>query len=161
MFTFEKERMSFDLSYTLPCVDCFLDSTTGFNGGRNFLFGGSSSLCVWPTPAPTLATTEYWGVCDGPKYELQIEGAEILTNNLGGVGPNTGDSEVLRYAAVTEKDGRQVDLVVSVQDGSEYLVADNFAEYQGVWEMFGQINVRDDSTASSFSRVFGSRPRRA
>ena len=68
---------------------------------------------------------------------------------------------MLRYAAVTEKDGRQVDLVVSVQDGSEYLVADNFAEYQGVWEMFGQINVRDDSTASSFSRVFGSRPRRA
>ena len=36
---------------------------------------------------------------------------------------------MLRYAAVTEKDGRAVDLVVSVQDGQEYLVADNYAEY--------------------------------
>ena len=50
MFVFRAPRSHFDLSYTLPCVDCFLDETTGFNGGRNFLFGGSSSLCVWPTP---------------------------------------------------------------------------------------------------------------
>ena len=68
-------------------------------------------------------------------------------NNLGGVGPNADDDPVLRYAHVTEKDERPVDLVVSVRDGHEYLTADNFAEYQGAWEMFGQINVRDDSTA--------------
>ncbi|KAH8066757.1 calcineurin-like phosphoesterase [Aureococcus anophagefferens] len=151
MFVFRAPRSSFDLSYTLPCVDCFLDATTGFNGGRNFLFGGSSSLCIWPTPTPTVATTEYWGICDGPEYEpayeLSIDATEITMNNLGGVGPNADDDPVLRYAHVTEKDERPVDLVVSVRDGHEYLTADNFAEYQGAWEMFGQINVRDDSTA--------------
>ena len=89
-----------------------------------------------------------WKTCDGPYFDLLIEGSEITANNLGGIGPNFDDEPVLRYADVTTtEEGRPVDLVVSVQEGSEYLVADNFEQYQGVWELFGQINVRDNSTA--------------
>ena len=51
----------------------------------------------------------------------------MKANNLGGVGPGDDSDEVLRYSEVTEKDGRPVDLVVSVQDGHEYEVADNYA----------------------------------
>ena len=53
MFVFQAPRSSFDVALTIPCDDCFLEELTGFNGGRNFLFGGMSSLCPWPTPAPT------------------------------------------------------------------------------------------------------------
>ena len=171
MFAFQKERTCFSLSYEIPCVNCFLDATAGFNGGRNFLFGGQSSLCSWPTPQPSVSlapsavrtaapsispapsvspapTETYWETCDGPYFDLLIEGSELIANNLGNAGPNFDDDPVLRYAEVTTTgEGRSVDLVVSVQDGSEYLVADNFEQYQGVWELFGQINVRDNSTA--------------
>ncbi|KAH8055962.1 calcineurin-like phosphoesterase [Aureococcus anophagefferens] len=144
MFTFEKERMSFDLSYTLPCEDCFLEELTGFNGGRNFLFGGESSLCAWPTMAPTAPA---WVTCSGSDVALEIEGAELVANNLGGAGPAFGDEPVLRYADVWRGDGSPVDLVVSVQEGTDYAVADDYANYQGLWNQYGQINVRDNSTA--------------
>lgn len=82
----------------------------------------------WP---PSAAPTDYWDVCAGSDYDLEIEGSDILANNLGGAGPNFDDEPVLRYAEVTTKGGRAVDLVVSVQDGSEYAVADNYELYQG------------------------------
>jgi hypothetical protein len=61
MLFFETPRSSFKLSYEIPCVDCFLDETAGFNGGRNFLFGGSSSLCAWPT-VPRAAGVWYFAL---------------------------------------------------------------------------------------------------
>ena len=143
-FVFRSPRKKFSLSYHIPCINCFLDATTDFNGGRNFLFGGASALCAWPTEPPT----DFWDACSGSNYEILLEGATLTANNLGGAGPNFDDEPVLRYADVTTKDGESVDLVVSVVDGTEYLVADNYDKYQGQWELFGQINVRDDSTAS-------------
>ena len=128
MLVFKDPRDSFELNYFIECVDCFLDETTGFNGGRNFLFGGESSLCPWPTPQPTEVL---WDTCSGAEYLLEIENSEILANNLGGVGPNSDDEPVLRYAAVTERAGRAVDLVISVQEDQPYAVADNYADYQG------------------------------
>ena len=134
---------------------CLEDETCAF--AREPTPSPSSSPAPSPSPtfapsssaAPTTAPTEYWDVCSGSDFDLQIEGSVILSNNLGGLGPNFDDPEELRYAAVTQFDGRDVDLVVAIQEGKEahYSVADNYAQYQGTWEMFGQINVRDNSTA--------------
>lgn len=153
MLVFKKPRSSFSLSYNIPCENCFLEATSGFNGGRNFLFGGMSSLCPWPSPAPTISEppsrgppspTEYWDVCSGnADFDLDIEGAPLLANNLGGLGPNFDDPEELRYGQVA----RGIDLVVTA-DAATYAVADDYELYQGKWEMFGQINVHDDSTAT-------------
>ena len=74
MFAFHAPRSSFDVALTIPCDDCFLEELTGFDGGRNFLFGGMSSLCPWPSPAPTTtappsppppAPTASWDPCSG------------------------------------------------------------------------------------------------
>ena len=130
MFVFREPRSSIQIHYEIPCVDCFLDATTGFNGGRNFLFGGASSLCSWPTPAPTLAA-DLWTTCYDTEYELAIEGAPIVYNNLGGVGPTLDDPEVLRYGGVTTQGLTVVDLEISVIEDTVYAVADNYEEYQG------------------------------
>ncbi|KAH8073367.1 calcineurin-like phosphoesterase [Aureococcus anophagefferens] len=87
-----------------------------------------------PTPAPSAvpspAPSDYWATCQDAAYEIHVAG-RVSGNNLGGIGPDGGDP-VLRYASVTEKDGRDVDLVVSVAEGYDYAAADNFATYHAM-----------------------------
>ena len=60
MLVFRKPRSRFEVHYSIPCVNCFTPELAGFKGGRNFLFGGSSSLCPFtpfPSSPPTAAPT--------------------------------------------------------------------------------------------------------
>ena len=70
----------------------------------------------------------------------------LKSNNLGGVGPEFGDPEELRYGPTIQVEGRDVDLVVVVASGA-YEVAGDYATFQGSNEDFGAINVKDDTTA--------------
>ncbi|KAH8054995.1 hypothetical protein JL722_8413 [Aureococcus anophagefferens] len=42
-------RSSFDVYLAAPCETCWADR------GRNFVFGGESNLCAWPSRAPTFS----------------------------------------------------------------------------------------------------------
>ena len=69
---------SFEVHYAIPCVDCYLAATAGFDGGRSFLFGGASrALCALPTAAPTPPPTP------GPAYVV------VATVDVAGVGVAT------------------------------------------------------------------------
>ena len=110
--------------------------------GRNFIIGGRSALCAWPTPAPTVIE---WDVCSGTDQDLEIEDAEIVINNLNFQGPDLdADEAVLRYHDVVRNapGGQQIDLIVSVAPNSDYLLAEPSSN--GKWEQFAQINVRDN-----------------
>ncbi|KAH8059495.1 hypothetical protein JL721_9228 [Aureococcus anophagefferens] len=49
MFVFKCPRSSFDVYLAAPCETCWADR------GRNFVFGGESNLCAWPSRAPTFS----------------------------------------------------------------------------------------------------------
>ncbi|KAH8066227.1 hypothetical protein JL722_644 [Aureococcus anophagefferens] len=105
------------------------------------------------------AAPDWAASCGEPLYDLDLDGGDVLANNLGGRGPGNGTSETLRYGSVTRKDGRAVDLVLSVAPGSTYAVADDFADYQGRAGAFGQA-ARDayfpiDPAARAVSLAFG------
>jgi len=122
------------------------------DGGGDDGATAEAGLCLslaTAAAAPTAAPSLDWAAsCGEPLYDLDLDGGDVLANNLGGRGPGNGTSETLRYGSVTYKDGRAVDLVLSVAPGSTYAVADDFADYQGRAGAFGQVNVRDNSTAS-------------
>ena len=77
---------------------------------------------------------------------FSFDGASLLANNLGGVGPAFDDAEELRIGPVAEVSGRSVDLVITVASGT-YAVASDYADYQGLNGNMGVINVHDDTTA--------------
>ncbi|EGB10621.1 hypothetical protein AURANDRAFT_62006 [Aureococcus anophagefferens] len=101
--------------------------------------------------APTAAPSLGWAAsCGAPLYDVAVDGGDLLANNLGGRGPGNGSSATLRYGSVTYKDGDAVDLVLSVSAGTAYDVPQEpfFSLYQGRDGAFGQVLVRDNSTAS-------------
>mmetsp|Transcript_21212 Transcript_21212/g.25498 ORF Transcript_21212/g.25498 Transcript_21212/m.25498 type:complete len:136 (+) Transcript_21212:1621-2028(+) len=134
MFAYAGPRSEFDITFEVICQAgsgrCSSDDNPR---GRNFIFGGRSALCEWPTPAPTQFE---WDVCAYTDQDLEIEGAEILINNLGNLGPENSVEGVLRYFDVVKNapGGQQIDLIVSVAPSSDYDVADN--SYNGKWEEF-------------------------
>ena len=67
----------------------------------------------------------------------------IGQNNLGGVGPNTGD-EVLEFLKVGIFGEEQIDMVVTIVGGN-YVVHN--AEQNRVRDYFGQINIKADHQA--------------
>jgi len=90
-----------------------------------------------PSQEPTHKPTPLeWDVCAETDQDLEIEGAEILINNLGNLGPENSVEGVLRYFDVVKNapGGQQIDLIVSVAPSSDYDVADN--SYNGKWEEF-------------------------
>ncbi|KAJ8610396.1 hypothetical protein CTAYLR_008357, partial [Chrysophaeum taylorii] len=137
-FTGPQQKFSIMLE-SLCDHDCLTNE--GRPRGRNFLFGGRSSLCE----------PRVWDVCDEEiQNNLEIEGAAIQSNNLGGQGPKFDDplDVIVFEEVVTESpdSANPVDLVVSVTDGTEsYQVANS--SFNGKWDQFMQINVLDNSRA--------------
>ncbi|KAJ8598513.1 hypothetical protein CTAYLR_001382 [Chrysophaeum taylorii] len=132
MIGFEKTK-SFDLALTVLCEeDCE-------GRGRNFLFGGQSALCAWPSPAPTtVPTPDPWDPCVSVADDPDIQPAALTSNNLGGQGPRAGEA-AMRFSGVMTG----VDLVVTA---SEYQAAN--ASFNGKWHgQFAQINVAANTTA--------------
>ena len=62
----------------------------------------------------------------------------VLTDNLGGVGPSTGDP-VIRYGGVGQANGTPFDLVVQVEKGSSYSTP--LGNDNGAYGPFGQLNI--------------------
>jgi hypothetical protein len=55
MFVFRCPRSSFEVHLAAPCETCWADR------GRNFVFGGESNLCAWPSRAPTIGKLVFNG----------------------------------------------------------------------------------------------------
>lgn len=68
----------------------------GFNG-RNFLFGGASSL--------------YY--CQAEPIEIHYDLAQVMYSNLGGGGPDFGQPEGIHYHNIATVQGRTIDLHVN------------------------------------------------
>ncbi|KAJ8610395.1 hypothetical protein CTAYLR_008356, partial [Chrysophaeum taylorii] len=118
--------------------DCLTNE--GRPRGRNFLFGGRSSLCE----------PRVWDICEAEvQNNLEIEGSAVTSNNLGGNGPRDDVEEVIQFADIvpdSPDNANPVDLVVSVTEGTEsYQVAN--ASYNGRWHDFMMVNVRDNTRA--------------
>lgn len=82
---------------------------------------GSITPCGPVTTTSTTTTTQDPGCTDhggvaSDSMVLDFEKAKVTSNNLGGMGPNEGDPEELRYQAIARlSDGRDVDLVVTTE----------------------------------------------
>mmetsp|Transcript_9275 Transcript_9275/g.17685 ORF Transcript_9275/g.17685 Transcript_9275/m.17685 type:complete len:549 (-) Transcript_9275:527-2173(-) len=97
--------------------------------------------------------------CLAEYVELSLTNSTIITNNLGGKGPFSGPP-VMHFDGVGEYDGKNLHLVVSIKDGSDYVPANSlknngmtcFADPQATFSTpdvscttggaFGQINLK-------------------
>lgn len=70
------------------------------------------------TPEPPLRETDL-PCLTGSSYTINVSASTVMQNNLGGVGPDSGDP-VLRYGAVGFLDGQPIDLLVEVVDEHNY-----------------------------------------
>ncbi|KAJ8604073.1 hypothetical protein CTAYLR_001771 [Chrysophaeum taylorii] len=119
--------------------DCLTND--GRPRGRNFLFGGRSSLCE----------PRVWDVCEVEvQNDIGIEESVIKRNNLGGNGPRNDTEEVIQFGGIVtdspDSENHPVDLVVSATEGAEsYQVAN--ASYNGRWHDVTKVNVRDGTRA--------------
>jgi len=82
------------------------------------------------------------GTCCFPSAStaLVFAGATVISNNLGGKGPNFGDPQELRYTGVGTKNGQLLDLVVTVDKPSTYTPPSHGAN-NGLSGMFGVVVV--------------------
>lgn len=82
------------------------------------------------------------GTCCFPSAStaLVFAGASVVSNNLGGKGPNFGDPQELRYSGVGAKNGKGLDLVVTADNPSDYTPKGN-GEQNGLNGLFGTISV--------------------
>jgi hypothetical protein len=97
------------------------------------------------------------------KYvELSLANSTIVTNNLGGKGPYSGPP-VMHFDGVGEYDGKNLHLIVSIKDGSDYVPANSlknngmtcYADPQATFSTpdvscttggtFGQINLKGNA----------------
>jgi hypothetical protein len=92
------------------------------NKGRNILFSGISQLVF----------------CKEESTYLNISGASVTVNNLGGKGPSQGPPEI-RYSGVAVQNGQSLDLVVTAGKAFGYLPWN--ASQNGKLGEFGQINL--------------------
>jgi hypothetical protein len=86
-------------------------------------------------PVPVLAQVQ-----DVLTGYINFDNAQVVVNNLGGLGPDTGDA-VLRYAGVGELNGKAIDLVIKA---SGYEKGPN--SKNGLFGKMGQISIKDGST---------------
>mmetsp|Transcript_8955 Transcript_8955/g.16119 ORF Transcript_8955/g.16119 Transcript_8955/m.16119 type:complete len:430 (+) Transcript_8955:56-1345(+) len=103
-----------------------------------------------PATPTTTTTTNACGFSH--PTEIRMENSHLVTNNLGGAGPDTDSPKELRFTGVATIDGANVDLVV--QSMSTY--QPGVAEGNGVFGEFGRINVKEGSSVDlKFSFVDG------
>jgi len=126
-----KGAASWQALYQLTCARCEPD-------GRNFMFTTRSSVLdqCWgtkptvyplPTPFPTPSPTPAGVACDPvytdgtavPVPDLAFDRAELVENNLGGLGPVTTDPPLMRFKNMGDVSGTTVDLVVQVDTDSK------------------------------------------
>jgi hypothetical protein len=67
------------------------------------------------------------------------ETCRVLENNLGGEGPESDESEMIRYANVGIFDGENFDMTVELKYGSSYVPNDS--SNNGLNGKFGIINL--------------------
>lgn len=89
--------------------------------------------------------------CIDETVNLSFENATLTTNNLGGFGPDTGADPVMLFENVGNYEGKTLDLVVSVKEGSAYLPNDE--DNNGLNGKFGVINL-DVNQETTFVFVF-------
>jgi hypothetical protein len=93
-----------------------------------------------PTPVPSAEG------CYANEVLLDFFAANVTVNNLGGVGPNAGEDEELRYSKIGVVDGEDIDLVVTTTgEGGTYETES--PERNGKSGKFGQLNMQVDTSA--------------
>ena len=85
------------------------------------------------------------GRCLEAPLAVDIGGSTVLHNNLGGVGPDSGDQSI-RYGTVGVSDGQPFDLLVDVARGSNYSAPEG-SEDNGAYGKYGQINLGQGTRA--------------
>merc|ERR1719183_1544086 len=83
------------------------------------------------------------GSCSADSVMLNITGAKVTKNNLGGAGPDTG-TETLGYKHIAEQDGGDINLRVTTE--SEY--HPNSSSSNGIVGPFRQISIAHESKVS-------------
>jgi len=128
----------------------------------NEMYTASGGECAWMAPpgkcrtpwepldaCPSLADSGdpsniigTRGTCCFPSAStaLVFAGARVISNNLGGKGPNFGDPQELRYTGVGTKNGKGLDLVVTADNPSAYIPKGN-GDNNGLNGQFGTVSV--------------------
>lgn len=88
-------------------------------------------------PVPILAQVQA-----STKGYIDFSNTQVVVNNLGGLGPDSGDAE-LRYAGVGEIEGKAIDLVIKA---SGYEKAPN--SKNGLFGKMGQISIKAGSAVT-------------
>jgi len=86
------EKSSFTITYQLIPTN-----------GRTFLFGGFMDLGGCPPSANPCAQL----------VQIDFSNAELVANNLNGVGPESGDEEMIKFAGVGTVGGSSIDLEIT------------------------------------------------
>jgi len=78
-----------------------------------------------------------------PSLDLNFDNAELVSNNLGGQGPNHNDPQEIRFRDISLMHSGTVDLVVT--NTTAYETAGSSANGKDAHEIFGQINVKTNT----------------
>ena len=90
-------------------------------------------------PSPPCAPNTF-----GTVARFDFSSAELVNNNLGGVGPDFSGEENMRFRAIGEYEGTSFDLVVTAD--ADYAAAAN--DKNSINGVFGQINLAADREAT-------------
>jgi len=128
------------------------------------LLENSGETCTWLAnsgddckPRPSLCPT-FEGLplidCGCSRSEavlLDFEGATMLTNNLGGLGPTTSDPQEMRYGNIGEYPaGQPFDLKIVAQD--PFVNLNGYVSLNGIWRnlKFGNIALDNSGRGDGF-----------
>ena len=111
--------------------------------GTMMLLGAVVRAAATPVPTPVPSAEG----CYANEVLLDFFAANVTVNNLGGVGPNAGEDEELRYSKIGVVDGEDIDLVVTTTgEGGTYETES--PERNGKSGKFGQLNMQVDTSMS-------------
>lgn len=171
------ERQVFNMGMTV----CETDGLTGIvpyhsceKGPQTFatlsanLLADSEKECTWlaapgkackPMPAscPTfegITPLADCGCSQSKAVSLSFEGATLLTNNLGGLGPNKGDPQEIRFGNIGEYPaGQAFDLKIVAIPGEPFNNKAGFVNLNGLWYQtpkFGNIALDNSGRGAGY-----------
>jgi len=119
-------------------------------GGRTMLFGGFMDLggCAPPGGGGGAPPVD---PC-GQLVQIDISNSELVANNIGGQGPESGDEPLMKFVGVGTVGGASIDLEVTTRgvDGEEYRC--NNCGNNGKTHQLGAINL--NARAQTFIYTF-------
>jgi len=103
-----------------------------------------------PATSTTTTTTNRCGFVH--PVAINLADSQVVTNNLGGAGPDTASPKEMRFASIATLDGANIDLVAKATSAYQPGVSDG----NGVFGSFGRINVKEGTSVDlTFSFVDG------